>query len=74
MAFTTAFISAWVCDTTHQKYLDKGWNIIKNLKETVMVTASVSYAFYLSQENVGNRIHYHKFTLNITFPFHKKQL
>lgn len=30
MAFTAPFIAACVCDATHQEYLDKGWNIIKD--------------------------------------------
>lgn len=30
MAFTAPFVAACVCDATHQEYLNKGWNIIKN--------------------------------------------
>lgn len=29
IAFTAPFIAACVCDATHQEYLNKGWNIIK---------------------------------------------
>lgn len=30
MAFTAPFIASCVCDATHQEFLNKGWNIIKN--------------------------------------------